>query len=69
MRSREGMLLHCSPRTSDLTEEEYRLCMRQFAGMENLICIMVENGRLPAWVAGRGGAESGIDCHEHTKRA
>jgi len=51
MGSREGMLLHCYPRTADLTGEEYGLCMRQFAGMENLIRIMVEHGRLPAWLA------------------
>jgi hypothetical protein len=51
MGSREGMLLHCYPRTADVTEEEYDLCMRQFAGMESLIRIMVDNGRLPAWMA------------------
>jgi hypothetical protein len=51
MGSKEGLLLYCYPRTADLTEEEYRLCMRQFAGMENLISIMVEHGRLPAWLA------------------
>ncbi len=56
MGSREGMLLHCYPRTADLTEEEYGLCMRQFAGMENLIRIMVEHGRLPAWLAGGKGS-------------
>ncbi len=51
MGSEEGMLLHRYPRTHDLTEEEYNLCMRQFAGMENLVRTMVEAGRLPAWMA------------------
>jgi hypothetical protein len=51
MASRDGMLLHCYPRTASLSEREYNLCMRQFDGMSNLVHRLVENGRLPAWLA------------------
>jgi len=51
MGAREGRLLHCYPRTADLTEEEHRLGLRQFAGTGNLIPVMVEPGRLPGWLA------------------
>lgn len=47
--TREGMLLFCLPRTLSITEEEYNLCMRQFESMPNLIKVLKENGKVPAW--------------------
>ena len=49
--TREGMLLFCYPRTASVTEEEYDLCMRQFASMPDLVKIMAQAGKLPAWLA------------------
>lgn len=47
--SREGMLIYCCPKTSDITEEEYNLCMRQFNSMPNILRMLVKSGRLPSW--------------------
>jgi hypothetical protein len=47
--SREGLLCYGLPRIAGLTEDEYNLCMRQFEGLPNLIRIMVETGKAPAW--------------------
>jgi hypothetical protein len=47
--TREGMLLFCMPQTRSITEEEYNLCMKQFASMPNLIKILKENDKAPAW--------------------
>jgi len=52
--SREGMLIFCYPRTADLSEEEYNLCMRQFDSMPNLLALLAEAGKMPAWVAESG---------------
>jgi hypothetical protein len=49
--TREGLLLFCLPKTSNITEEEYNLCMRQFTSMPGLIKILAENGKLPEWCA------------------
>lgn len=51
----EGILLFCYPRTASLTEEEYNLCVRQFASMPNLVRRMVETGKLPSWLQEGGG--------------
>ena len=48
--SREGLLLYLYPKSATLSEETYNLCMRQFESMPKLLQIMVEHGRLPAWI-------------------
>jgi hypothetical protein len=48
--SREGMFTFLYSRLTDLTEEEYNLCMRQFDSMPNLIKLMVKAGKLPKWM-------------------
>jgi hypothetical protein len=50
MASRDGMMIWCRPGTSSVTEEEYDLCMRQFDSMPNLVQILVQEGKLPAWL-------------------
>jgi hypothetical protein len=57
--SREGMLVFLHSRFADVTEEEYRLCARQFESMPNLVRILAESGRLPAWTAGAPSQEPG----------
>jgi hypothetical protein len=55
--SREGMLIFLHSRLGSLTEEEYNLCMRQFDSMPALIRMLVDAGKLPAWLA--EGSEGG----------
>lgn len=55
--SRDGMLVWSYPRTADVTEEEYDLCMRQFDSMPNLVRDLVRAGKLQAWVTKRHGEE------------
>ena len=50
MASRDGMLIWCYPRTADVTEKEYNLCMRQFDSMPNLVRMLASSGKLPEWV-------------------
>lgn len=50
--SRDGMLVFLHRRVADLSRDEYDLCMRQFDGMPNLIRIMADSGKLPAWMGG-----------------
>jgi len=57
MATREGMLIWGYPRTADVTEEEYNLCMRQFDSMSNLLEMLADAGKLPGWVAGRSDKE------------
>jgi hypothetical protein len=45
--SREGMLVHCYPRTAGLTADEYNLCMRQFDSMGRLAERLAARGCLP----------------------
>jgi hypothetical protein len=48
--SREGMLTFLYHKMSSVTQEEYDLCVRQFAdSMPNLIKVLVSEGKLPAW--------------------
>jgi hypothetical protein len=48
--SREGMLTFLHHKLSSVTEEEYDLCVRQFAdSMPNLIKVLVSVGKLPPW--------------------
>ena len=57
MATREGMLIWGYPRTANVTEEEYNLCMRQFDSMSNLLEMLADAGKLPGWVAGRSDKE------------
>ncbi len=47
--SREGMLIFLNQRLSSVTEEEYRLCARQFESMPNLVKILARAGKIPPW--------------------
>jgi hypothetical protein len=47
--SSEGLLVYLRDKMADVTDEEYRLCARQFESMPNLIQIMAEAGKLPSW--------------------
>lgn len=47
--SRNGMLLYCLPRTLELTEDEYNLCMTQFNSMPFIIKTLVQQNRVPSW--------------------
>jgi hypothetical protein len=49
--SREGLLIFLHSKMSDVTEEEYNLCARQFESMPNLVRILAGAGRLPPWSA------------------
>ncbi len=55
--NREAMLVFHQSRLASLTEEEYRLCMRQFESMPNLIKLLVKAGKLPSWL-GAGSTPS-----------
>jgi len=46
---KESMLAHYSKKLSQLTEEEYNLCMAQFDAWPNLIKQLVKAGKLPEW--------------------
>jgi hypothetical protein len=50
MATKEGMLVYCQPRTAEVTEEEYNLCIRQFDSMSNLMKILIEEGKLPEFL-------------------
>jgi len=47
--SRHTMLINHSKKLSQLTEEEYNLCMAQFDALPNLIKQLVIAGKLPGW--------------------
>jgi len=49
MASRDGMLIFCHPATASISEEQYNLCIRPFDSMPNLVRMMVQAGKLPAW--------------------
>jgi hypothetical protein len=49
MGSRMGMLLYSLPRTYDLTEDEYNLCMTQFASMPFIIETLIKHNKVPSW--------------------
>lgn len=48
--SRGGLLVFCRPEGSAVTQEEYELCMRQFDSLPNAVQMLVDAGRLAAWV-------------------
>jgi len=52
--SREGLLIYCRPESGPVTEEEYRLCMRQFESMPNIVKTLADCGRLGQWAARLG---------------
>jgi len=47
---RNGLLVFLHRRLTSLTEDEYKLCMRQFVSMPNLIKNLVKAGKLPQWL-------------------
>lgn len=47
--SREGMLIFLNQRVSSVTQEDYRLCVRQFESMPNLVKILAKAGKIPPW--------------------
>jgi hypothetical protein len=48
--SREGMFIFCRPAAATITREEYELCMRQFVSMPDLVEMLLDEGKLPAWI-------------------
>jgi hypothetical protein len=48
MAHRQGLLLHCYPRTANITAEGYNRCMRQFESMPNLLKVLARRGKLPS---------------------
>jgi hypothetical protein len=49
MGSRMGLLLFCLPKTYELSEEEYNLCMTQFNSMPFIIQTLIQHKKVPAW--------------------
>jgi len=50
MGSRDAMMTKGHRKLSDLTREEYDLCMRQFDSIPNLVKLLVKAKKLPGWV-------------------
>ena len=50
--SRTALLVYLHDKMADVTEEEYRLCARQFESMPNMIQILAAAGKMPSWVMG-----------------
>ena len=48
--SMDDMIFRDYPKSADITEEEYNLCMRQFHSKYNLTKIMIEKKKLPDWL-------------------
>jgi hypothetical protein len=44
------MLIFSHQRAGLVTQEEHELCMRQFESMPNIVEMLVEAGKLEAWV-------------------
>ena len=57
MGSREGLLIFCRPSDAHVSEEEYNLCMRQFASMPNLVRLLAAAGKLDSWVVAAARAD------------
>ena len=51
--SREGMLIYCRPKSGPVTREEYRLCVRQFESMPNVVKALAARGKIGTWVRER----------------
>jgi hypothetical protein len=47
---RYGFMLFWRKKMSTMSEEEYRLCIRQFDNLKNLTFMLVDAGKLPEWV-------------------
>ena len=48
--SRETMLINRHKNLTDLTEDEYDLCMTQFDALPGLITQLMKAGKLPGWL-------------------
>jgi hypothetical protein len=48
--SKREMMLSLFPLTSSISEEEYKLCMKQFESLPNLFKILIDVGKLPVWL-------------------
>lgn len=55
--SREGLLIYCRPESGPVTADEYRLCMRQFESMPNIVSALAACGRLAPWTGRPGAAD------------
>lgn len=53
---RLGMLIFLNKRMRDISEAEYNLCIRQFENMPNLVKLLIQAGKLPAWIEQDGGS-------------
>jgi hypothetical protein len=47
---RYGFMLWGHKKMPSMSEEEYRLCIRQFDSLKNLTFMLVDAGKLPAWL-------------------
>ena len=47
---RYGFMLWGHKNLPPMSEEEYRLCIRQFDSLKNLTFMLVDVGKLPAWL-------------------
>lgn len=55
--SREGLLIYCRPASGPVSEEEYRLCMRQFESMPNVVRALADCGKLGRWATKPDGED------------
>lgn len=51
--SGDGILIFCRDGVARSTLEEYELCVRQFESMPNVVRMLVDAGKLPAWAVER----------------
>lgn len=56
MGSRMGLLLYCLPRTIEITEEDYNLCMTQFDSMPFIITTLVKSEKVRSWWNKKGNS-------------
>ena len=47
---RYGMMLWGHKKMPSMSEEEYKLCLRQFDSLKNLTYMLVDAGKLPSWL-------------------
>jgi hypothetical protein len=47
---RYGFMLYSHNKIPPMSEEEYRLCIRQFDSLKNLTFMLIDAGKLPAWL-------------------
>jgi len=44
------LLIYRYPKTAEISEEEYNMCMAQWNSMPNLVEILTKAGKLPKWL-------------------